>query len=57
MSSVSNAITANVSFAWERENKRLRWDKGEEVGTIKGTAQAEKKRQRNVSEHDQDRST
>lgn len=38
----------------ERTNKRLRWDKGGEGGTKKGTAQAEKTRQRNVGE---DRST
>lgn len=42
---------------WERENKRLGRDKGGEGGIKTGTAQVEKKRQRNVGEHDQDRTT
>lgn len=41
----------------ERENKRLRWDKEGEGGTKKGTAQEEKRRQRNEGEHNVDRST
>lgn len=41
----------------ERENKRLGRDNAGEGGTKTGTAQVEKKRQRNVGEHDHDRST
>lgn len=57
MSVVSNAITANVSFAIGKREQDAEMDKAGEGSTKKATAQAEKKRQRNVGELDQDRST
>lgn len=42
ISSVNNAITENVSFAMGMSTQVLRRDEGEQGGTKKRTAQAEK---------------